>query len=94
MNFLAGRSDTRSNIDQPPKDSQWQPCEIIWSRKVGKFIPVRRASNLWEATVELIVQSIQNTLPNKEHVVVRLAQIFQLLHEGDKTCKRRHHRHQ
>ena len=49
----------RPNIDQPPEDSRWQPCEIIWPCKVRKLIPLRRISNLSEAIVEMFRMDFQ-----------------------------------
>ena len=78
---------SRPNIDQPPEDSKWQPCEVIWSCKVSKLIPVRCTRNLGEAAVELIIRAAKNGFPNIVHIVLRPARILILYTKGMKPSE-------
>jgi len=50
--------------------------------------------NLGEAPVQLVAASIQNSLPDVEHVVLQSAQTLELPHKRCKTFGGRYPRHQ
>ena len=76
----------RPNINEPPEDATVQLGEVVAARNIGIQVSIFNALHIWEASVDLVVNTTLDGLPDGSHVTGIPLKVLKTLDQRHEPC--------